>query len=172
MLKCAPRVSTQMMNIQDWVPTLFSAVGGDPSTLDPMDGMDMWSSLSDNTESPRNLMLHNIDEERLISAVRVGEWKLLKGTTYDGAWDSWYGPDGRTGRDYNITELRLSKAATALTKIGISLPSDEKIDALRKEADVSCTKPKDATPCKPMQQVGNNYGAFQKKRMNSPVSEK
>ena len=81
MLKSAPRVSRQMMNIQDWVPTLFSAVGGDPSTLDPMDGMDMWDSLSHNTESPRNLMLHNIDEERLISAVRVGEWKLMKGTT-------------------------------------------------------------------------------------------
>ena len=89
LLKSAPRVSKQMMNIQDWLPTLFSAVGGKSNHLDNMDGMDMWDALSRNTESPRSLMLHNIDEERLISAVRVGEWKLMKGTTYNGAWDSW-----------------------------------------------------------------------------------
>ena len=71
-------------------------------------------------DSPRNLMLHNIDEQREIAAVspnktkeiqspysrsqiprwkkvkaltlqvRVGDWKLVKGTTYEGAWDSWY----------------------------------------------------------------------------------
>ena len=88
-MKSAPRVSRQMMNIQDWLPTLFSAVGGNHGHLDSMDGMDMWEALSRDKESPRNLMLHNIDEDRLISAVRVGEWKLMKGTTYNGAWDSW-----------------------------------------------------------------------------------
>jgi len=153
LLKSAPRVSKQMMNIQDWLPTLFSAVGGKSKHLDNMDGMDMWDALSRNKESPRNLMLHNIDEDRLISAVRVGEWKLMKGTTYNGAWDSWYGPDGRTGREYNLTELHESKVARALAKLGVPIPSDEKIVALRKEADVTCKKPAKASPCKPTQQV-------------------
>ena len=66
-----------------------------------------------------------------------------------------YGPDGRTGRDYNLTELHHSRVATALAKLGVPIPSDEKIVALRKEADVSCKKPADASPCKPTQQVYN-----------------
>ena len=39
-------------------------LGGDPSNLPSLDGLDMWSSLSEDTASPRNLMLHNIDESR------------------------------------------------------------------------------------------------------------
>jgi hypothetical protein len=32
--------------------------------------MDMWRAISTNQASPRNLMLHNIDNQRFISAVR------------------------------------------------------------------------------------------------------
>ena len=54
-------------------------LGGSESDLPNLDGMDMWSSLSSDKASPRNLMLHNIDESRHIAAVRVGDWKLVKG---------------------------------------------------------------------------------------------
>ena len=54
-------------------------IGGSVSDLPNLDGMDMWSSLSSDKASPRNLMLHNIDESRHIAAVRVGDWKLVKG---------------------------------------------------------------------------------------------
>ena len=64
-----------------------------------------------------------------------------------------YGPDGRSGRDYNLTELHESKVANALAKLGVPIPSDDKIVALRKEADITCTKPAKASPCKPTQQV-------------------
>merc|ERR1719334_551704 len=103
--------------------------------------MDMWSALSNDKESPRNLMLHNIDEERLIAAVRVGEWKLMKGTTYNGEWDSWYGPDGRTERDYNYTKLHESRVAQSLADLRMPIPEDDTIKALRKQADVTCEKP-------------------------------
>ena len=68
-----------------------------------------------------------------------------------------YGPDGRTGREYNLTELHQSNVATALAKLGMPIPNDEKILALRKEADVTCKKPKNASPCKPTQQVKEHY---------------
>jgi hypothetical protein len=38
--------------------------------------MDMWRALSTNQASPRNLMLHNIDNQRFISAVRYTVKKL------------------------------------------------------------------------------------------------
>jgi hypothetical protein len=44
-----------------------------------MDGMDLWESLSQDKPSPRNLMLHNIDESRHIASLRVAEWKYKTG---------------------------------------------------------------------------------------------
>jgi len=153
MLKSAPRVSQQMMNIQDWLPTFYSAAGGDPSTLDMMDGMDMWGALSNNSPSPRNLMLHNMDPQREVKAVKVGDWKLVSGTTYDGHWDGWYGPSGRSERDYNISLLRESRAGAALSELGMPLPDDDAIRAIRKQSEVVCSKPPKAEPCTPSQQV-------------------
>ena len=39
------RVSDQLMTIHDWLPTLYSAAGGQPGDLVDIDGMDMWHSL-------------------------------------------------------------------------------------------------------------------------------
>ena len=79
-LKKNSRVSKQMMNIEDWLPTLYSAAGGAESDLPPLlDGFDMWKALSEDQPSPRNLILHNIDETRHIASLRVGDWKLVKG---------------------------------------------------------------------------------------------
>ena len=36
-----------MMNIEDWLPTLYSVAGGAESDLPPLlDGFDMWKALS------------------------------------------------------------------------------------------------------------------------------
>jgi hypothetical protein len=58
-------------------------LGGSSSNLPLIDGFDMWKALSEDiNESPRNLMLHNIDETRRIASVRVGDWKLVKGKQF------------------------------------------------------------------------------------------
>ena len=150
-------------------------LGGSESDLPNLDGMDMWSSLSSDKASPRNLMLHNIDESRHIAAVRVGDWKLVKGrkkfvlfcnnafsdffsflnsgTTYHGQWDGWYGPDGRKGRPYNYNLVYNSPAAKGLKSIGMSVPNKSKIDELRSETQLHCEKPKNAGNCDPSFQV-------------------
>ena len=58
---------------------LYLLIGGKVSDLPNIDGVDLWSSLSNDQDSPRNLMLHNIDESRNIAALRVGDWKMVKG---------------------------------------------------------------------------------------------
>lgn len=72
------RVSRQMLHITDWLPTLITAAGGDPSNL-TIDGMDLWNALSEDTESPRSNVLHNIDDIYGVSAITVGDWKLIQG---------------------------------------------------------------------------------------------
>ena len=85
--------------------------------------MDQWAALSRGEAGPRTVMLHNIDDSRHISALRVGnsvsteldwavqvgDWKMMRGTTYGGSWDSWYGPAGRD-RQYNLTAVRTCQA--------------------------------------------------------------
>lgn len=67
-----------MLHITDWLPTLITAAGGNPSNL-TVDGMDLWNALSEDTESPRANVLHNIDDIYGVSAITVGDWKLIRG---------------------------------------------------------------------------------------------
>lgn len=74
------RVSSDLIHITDWLPTLFIAAGGDIGLLDPdIDGIDQWSSLMYDLPSPRNDILLNIDEESRNAALRFYNWKLVVG---------------------------------------------------------------------------------------------
>ncbi|XP_014674868.1 PREDICTED: arylsulfatase B-like isoform X2 [Priapulus caudatus] len=90
LLRKTRRVSQQMMHITDWLPTLYHAAGGDTGELVAPDGISMWPALSGGGASPRNEILHNIDDVRHIAALRRGDWKIRIGHTYAGHWDGWY----------------------------------------------------------------------------------
>ena len=143
------------MAVHDWLPTLYSAAGGEAAALGNIDGVDMWAALAGATESPRNILLHNIDSQRMISALRVGDYKLLKGSNYAGRWNSWYGPSGRGGDspEYDIAAVRSSPAAAALQAAGAALPSDAEILKLRGAAEVRCPQLQLAESCEPSWQV-------------------
>ncbi|XP_054713247.1 arylsulfatase B-like [Uloborus diversus] len=89
------RTSMDLMHITDWLPTLFYAAGGNVTELGQLDGHNVWNTLSSSLPSPRTEVLLNIDNIKKVSALRVGRYKVVQGTTYDGAWDGWYGPSGR-----------------------------------------------------------------------------
>ncbi|KAL3223824.1 hypothetical protein MRX96_027132 [Rhipicephalus microplus] len=65
------------MHIVDWLPTLYSAAGGNVAQLGPIDGFDMWRALSEGTECPRKEILHNVDPNNRAMALRVGRYKLV-----------------------------------------------------------------------------------------------
>ena len=68
----------ELMHVTDWLPTLYSIAGGDIKNLHSVDGYDMWNTLSQATESPREEILHNIDPLRDgEAALRFKNWKLL-----------------------------------------------------------------------------------------------
>lgn len=85
-------VSNHMMHVSDWLPTLFTAAGGNSSSLGNIDGVDQWKSLSENIKSPRNEILHNIDPlTPFAAALRIGDYKLITGDA-GMAWSDWYPP--------------------------------------------------------------------------------
>lgn len=73
------------MHVTDWLPTLINAIGEDPNLIlsnnvTILDGLNLWPTLiSGGSESPRNEILHNIDDIYGNEAVRYGKWKLLHG---------------------------------------------------------------------------------------------
>lgn len=86
---------------------------------DNLDGLDMWSALKDDSPSPRTEILHNIDDIYGNAALTVNDWKVLKGTNYNGDWDGWYGPAGdRSFGTYNVTQMLNSPAGLAISQIG------------------------------------------------------
>lgn len=84
-------VAQQMLHVCDWLPTLYEAAGGDPSTLKNLDGVSAWKMLSTNGPPVRSEMLHNIDPIGQFAGIRVGDFKLVTGNIGNG-YNDWYPP--------------------------------------------------------------------------------
>lgn len=120
------RVSNRLFHITDWLPTLLSAAGGN-FNLDSIDGIDQFQSLSKNSPTKRVEILHNIDDVWGSSSILMQNYKLVKGTNYNGSWDFWYGPEGdRNESTYNAHGLFTSLTAKSLKKIN-QMPTLDKI---------------------------------------------
>src|SRR5262245_6596394 len=62
------------VHIVDMFPTLVGLAGAKRGTK-PLDGMDMWPTLSQGTPSPRSEVVYNLEPFR--AGVRQGNWKLI-----------------------------------------------------------------------------------------------
>ncbi|KAM7315569.1 arylsulfatase B [Ixodes scapularis] len=112
-----PRVSDQLMHISDWLPTLYSAAGGDASTLGAMDGVDMWLSLTRGSASPRKELLLNIDPMHDTAALRYKQYKLVVGLGTDNDLPGHYHFPGGKRPTNDVPHLRRnSKVAQVLRK--------------------------------------------------------
>lgn len=96
-----------LFHVTDWLPTIVSAVQStDPSgtrnissseepVLTPEEskslyGVSMWSKIQEGSSSSRKIILHNIDPVDEVSAIRVGNFKLLRGN-FNRNIDGWFG---------------------------------------------------------------------------------
>jgi arylsulfatase A-like enzyme len=64
-----------MIHVVDMYPTLLALAGGQLGKNKPLDGMDVWATISEGKPSPRTEMIYNLEPYR--AGVREGDWKLV-----------------------------------------------------------------------------------------------
>ncbi|XP_047023632.1 arylsulfatase I-like [Helicoverpa zea] len=144
-IKYPSRVANQTFHLVDWLPTLYSAAGGNISVFENIDGFNSWEALINDLPSQRTKIVHNIDDVYGSAAITVDNWKLLKGTNFQGRRDDWFGPTARDGA-YNIDTIYNSSSAEAIGKIA-KMPTKDNITRLKEESTIKCNDSIPITPC-------------------------
>lgn len=96
------RVSDKLLHVCDFHPTILKLAGANISDDDPLDGFDIWDTLSIDSPSPRREILLNIDPDGHYGALRSGDYKVITGNVYGGAWSGWYPPEGETKENLRL----------------------------------------------------------------------
>jgi len=73
-LKAGSKID-EPMHIVDWYPTLLKRAGASLRQPLPLDGLDVWPTLTEGKPSPHIEILHNSEPDR--GAIRRGDWKLV-----------------------------------------------------------------------------------------------
>jgi arylsulfatase I/J len=64
-----------MIHVVDMYPTLVSLAGGTLAKTKPLDGLDVWATISEGKVSPRTEVVYNV--QPWAAAARQGDWKLV-----------------------------------------------------------------------------------------------
>ncbi len=64
-----------MIHTVDFYPTIADLAGASTAKSKPLDGVDVWQTVSTNAPSPRTELIYNIEPFR--AGVREGDWKLI-----------------------------------------------------------------------------------------------
>ncbi|XP_016912325.1 arylsulfatase B-like isoform X2 [Apis cerana] len=139
-LEKAARVFKKLIHITDWLPTLYSAAGGDLKDLGEIDGIDQWRVLSEGQGHGREKLLLNIDEVMKTEGAIYSRFKLLRGSVGNGYYDKYYGDSGRTLETPPYTEVVLKSAVSqSITyHLGGPVTQPSTMIQLRREATVQC----------------------------------
>jgi arylsulfatase A-like enzyme len=64
-----------MIHVVDMYPTLAGIAGASTAKCLPLDGLNVWETISENRPSPRTELVYNVEAFR--AGIREGDWKLI-----------------------------------------------------------------------------------------------
>ncbi len=76
------RTNTEPLHIVDWYPTLLKLCGAQKAQPLPLDGLDIWPTITHGKPSPHDAILLNTTPNA--GAIRMAEWKLVINSGEDG----------------------------------------------------------------------------------------
>jgi arylsulfatase A-like enzyme len=104
-----------MIHVVDIYPTLAALAGAFTAKAKPLDGLNMWPTISEGKPSPRTEVIYNVEPFR--AGVREGDWKLI-----------WRAPLPSATDLYNI-------AQDPCEKNNLAAQNPEKVIELQKRAN-------------------------------------
>jgi arylsulfatase A-like enzyme len=115
-----PGVVNGVMHAVDLYPTFAALAGASTAKAKPLDGKDVWGTISEGRPSPRTEVVYNIEPFR--GAIREGDWKLVwrtplpaKAELYDLAKDPGEQHDVASANAIKVTEMETRINALAAT---------------------------------------------------------
>ncbi len=73
--KVKPGVVDGMIHVVDMYPTIAHLAGASAKEEKPLDGMNVWKTISQGAPSPRQEIVYNVEPFR--AGIRQGDWKLI-----------------------------------------------------------------------------------------------
>jgi arylsulfatase A-like enzyme len=73
--RIAPSLIREPLHVTDWYPTLLTLAGASLDQKLPLDGRDLWPTLTASAPSPHTEILLNATPAN--GAIRIGDWKLV-----------------------------------------------------------------------------------------------
>ena len=110
-----PGVVDQMIHVVDMYPTLANLAGASTAKCKPLDGLDVWSTISEGKPSPRTEIIYNVEPFR--AGIRDKDWKLV-----------WRTPLPSSVEIYNLHE-------DPYEKNNVAAQNPEKVAMLQKRAN-------------------------------------
>jgi len=104
-----------MMHVVDMYPTLAGLAGASTSKSKPLDGLNVWPTISEGKPSPRTEIVYNVEPFR--AGIREGDWKLI-----------WRAPLPEVIELYNI-------AQDPSEKNNVAAANPDRVAALKKRAN-------------------------------------
>ncbi len=110
-----------MIHAVGMYPTLAKLAGASTAKCKPLDGMDVWQTISEGKPSPRTEIVYNVEPFR--GAVRQGDWKLIWRTMLPSSVDL-----------YNLAQDPSEKNNLAAANSDKVVALQQRLDALAKES--------------------------------------
>ncbi len=117
-----------MAHMVDWYPTLLKLTGASLKQKLPLDGHDMWPSITKGKSSPRNEVLINTIPSS--GALRVGDWKYV---VHEGGADKNKKPGRALSSETNVELFNLAEDPSE--KKNLAKENPKKLEELRARYD-------------------------------------